>query len=215
LRAVVGREPADLPDGLPILHYGLFSRLPELPDRPLAERPATSGLPLAALICRAILAIAIAFEDGWPVSLAVDANVLQLLGGQGVRQRGLPSLSGVSKEAISMAAGFLQKRGLAEIAPDPAGGRSKQVRLTAAGQRAAQAGRDRLERIEAAWRERHGPDVIDRLRSGLEALVVAPGSPLLRGLQPYPDGWRAKVPPPQRLPRYPMVLHRGGFPDGS
>ena len=35
------------------------------------------------------------------------------------------------------------------------------------------------------------------------------------GLQPYPDGWRAKVRAPETLPHHPMVLHRGGFPDGS
>ena len=37
----------------------------------------------------------------------------------------------------------------------------------------------------------------------------------MRGLEPYPDNWRADVRPPQALPHYPMVLHRGGFPDGS
>ena len=46
------------------------------------------------------------------------------------------------------------------------------------------------------------------------------------GLQPYPDGWRARGPylrqttavlndPGAALPHYPMVLHRGGWPDGS
>lgn len=28
-------------------------------------------------------------------------------------------------------------------------------------------------------------------------------------------GWRASVRKPDTLPRYPIVLHRGGFPDGS
>jgi hypothetical protein len=35
------------------------------------------------------------------------------------------------------------------------------------------------------------------------------------GLEPYPDNWRTDVRPPQMLPHFPMVLHRGGFPDGS
>ena len=49
---------------------------------------------------------------------------------------------------------------------------------------------------------------------------------LALGLQPYPDGWRARGPylrqttavlndPGAALPHYPMVLHRGGWPDGS
>ena len=37
----------------------------------------------------------------------------------------------------------------------------------------------------------------------------------MHGLEPYPDGWRAKVPRSEVLPHYPTVLHRGGFPDGS
>ena len=32
---------------------------------------------------------------------------------------------------------------------------------------------------------------------------------------PPGDGWRAAVPKPETLPHYPMLLHRGGFPDGS
>jgi hypothetical protein len=32
---------------------------------------------------------------------------------------------------------------------------------------------------------------------------------------PYPENWRDSVRPPITLPHYPMVLHRGGYPDGS
>ncbi len=49
--------------------------------------------------------------------------------------------------------------------------------------------------------------MIRKLRERLENLVYDP--------RPYPDGWRAKVPKPATLPHFPMVLHRGGFPDGS
>ena len=46
------------------------------------------------------------------------------------------------------------------------------------------------------------------------------------GLEPYAGGWRASAPyvtrtqaviddPVSTLPHYPMVLHRGGWPDGS
>jgi hypothetical protein len=40
-------------------------------------------------------------------------------------------------------------------------------------------------------------------------------SRLFSGLDPYPEGWRARVIEPETLPHYPMVLHRGGYPDGS
>jgi hypothetical protein len=34
-------------------------------------------------------------------------------------------------------------------------------------------------------------------------------------MAPYPDGWRAQAKPATALPHYPMVLRRGGYPDGS
>jgi hypothetical protein len=55
------------------------------------------------------------------------------------------------------------------------------------------------------------------LRRPLEPLVGEPGaesSPLFLGLTPHPDGWRASVPALRTLPHFPMVLHRGGYPDG-
>ena len=72
--------------------------------------------------------------------------------------------------------------------------------------------------IEDAWQERFGSAGIRGLRQALDRLAAAPGgqpSPLWRGLEPYPGGWRASVRRPRTLPHFPMVLHRGGFPDGS
>jgi hypothetical protein len=92
------------------------------------------------------------------------------------------------------------------------------VRLTSKG-RIAQDGYFRLVGdIEQKWHGRLGKDSVDNLRESLERLdgdATARGSPLFRGLEPYPDGWRAAVPKREVLPDYPMVLHRGGFPDGS
>jgi len=53
--------------------------------------------------------------------------------------------------------------------------------------------------------------------STLQPLVGAAdsSSPLWHGLEPDPDGWRAAVRRPDTLPHYSMVLHRGGYPDGS
>jgi len=88
----------------------------------------------------------------------------------------------------------------------------------AKGREAQEAYRRLLAAIEKRWEARFGAEVIDRLRESLERLAGEPGaksSPLFRGLEPYPDGWRASKPRPETLPHYPMVLHRGGFPDGS
>jgi hypothetical protein len=55
---------------------------------------------------------------------------------------------------------------------------------------------------------RFGGDTIRELRELLAPLAVEAAAP-------YPDGWRAAVRKPDTLPHFPMVLHRGGFPDGS
>ncbi|HVW07667.1 MAG TPA: hypothetical protein VHC90_03750 [Bryobacteraceae bacterium] len=52
-----------------------------------------------------------------------------------------------------------------------------------------------------------------RLRELLEEIVGH--ADFWAGLTPYPDGWRAAMPAITVLPNYPMVLHRGGFPDGA
>jgi hypothetical protein len=72
--------------------------------------------------------------------------------------------------------------------------------------------------IEGRWLARFGKDDIRNLRKSLERLVGEPTaalSSLFRGLEPHPEGWRASVRKSDTLPHYPMVLHRGGYPDGS
>ena len=128
-------------------------------------------------------------------------------------------LTGVSKEANAMAVGFLGRHGFAEVVADPDALRGKVVRLTAKGQ-AAQAKYGRtLTVTEERWRARYGSEALATLRRTLEALAgdqpTGPGSHLFRAVTPYPDGWRARLRTPPTLPHYPMVLHRGGYPDGS
>ena len=107
------------------------------------------------------------------------------------------------------------------IEPVPAPDRGQRLRLTAKGRAAQQYAGKHISTVETDWHARFGTDadaeVVHALRSALEPLVGdgTASSPLVAGLQPYPDGWRAKVPKPAKLPHYPVVLHRGGFPDGS
>lgn len=220
LLALVRQIDVELPDCLPILGYGLFSRGPAPERRASAGREASVGarLPLSALLSRALLAFALEFERESDLSLAVCANVVRALDEKGVRVRDLPLLSGVSKESISMAMGILQKRRVALVEPESPASRAKVARLTPNGQQAQAAYRQLVTAIEERWQKRFGEDTIRNLREPLEQLVGEPTaqlSPLFRGLEPYPDGWRASVRRPERLPHFPMVLHRGGFPDGS
>jgi DNA-binding MarR family transcriptional regulator len=152
LSSLVGQCSADLPDCLPILGYGLFSRRPNrerrTPTQPAAQnsiQPATqpeaaSGhrLPLSALLSRALLEFAIEFERQSDISLAISANILRVLNEdeKGVRVRDLPLLTGVSKEAIRMALGFLEKKRMAIVGSDRAASRPKVILLTPQGRKA-------------------------------------------------------------------------------
>jgi methyltransferase (TIGR00027 family) len=216
LEAVAARPPAGLPDCLPILGYGLFSKVSE-DDGPnaVANRVAegeVAGLPVWALLSRVLLAFTAEFESQSPVSLAICADVLRMLTERGVRVRDIPQLAGVSRESVAMAMGILVKRGLATEGPDPAGGRWRVAALTRRGAVAQAAYHELVADIEDTWRDRFGADTVAGLRAGLERLPVPD---LLAGIEPDPAGWRAQVRRPDVLPHYPMVLHRGGYPDGS
>ena len=218
LLAVVGQLDPGLPDCLPILGPELLSRGPDpgLPPRPQDVDPA--GLPLSALLARVLLSFAVEYERESGQSLAVSANLLRVLDAEGTRLRDLPLLTGISKEAISWAMGVLTRARLAVEEPDPAVSRGKVARLTPRGIDAQRIHLEFLGALEQRWRERFTDDTVNALRHALEALATGPEGeppPLFFGLEPYPDNWRAAVRRPAILPYYPMVLHRGGYPDGS
>jgi hypothetical protein len=117
-----------------------------------------------------------------------------------------------------MGMGFLQKSGYLVVKAEMSGSRTKVVRLTAKGVEARDSYNVRLAETEKRWAANLASGDARMLRASLATLVgngTPDSSPLFRGLDPYPDGWRASVPKPQTLPHYPMVLHRGGYPDGS
>ena len=223
LEAVVDRLDPGLPDCLPILGFGLFSRLAGPRVGRARAGPAsavgveTGPLALPSLLAKVLLTIALEFEDGWPISLAASADILGVLDAEGQRLRDLPGRSGVSKEAIAMGLGVLTKAGLVELGRAPGEGRGQVARLTDLGRAAQAANAERLAAIEASLPARFGREAVDGLQTALDEVVrpSAARSPLFDGLLPDPDGWRASLPAPGRLPHFPMVLHRGGYPDGS
>jgi hypothetical protein len=217
LTAVASQFDVELPDCMPILKYGLWSEAPRR-RKPSPERPDLKELPLPALLARVLLGFALEFERESPVSLAICANVLRVIEDDGTAARDLPRLSGVSKEGLAMALGFLVKRGFAVVQPESPGSRMKRIRLKSEGVSAqSQYGRLALN-IERRWSERYGTMPIEGLRGVLERMAgdgTRKRSPLFAGLEPYAEGWRAALRGPETLPHYPMVLHRGGYPDGS
>jgi DNA-binding MarR family transcriptional regulator len=221
LQTVGGQLDASLPDCLPILGYGLLCDN-ILPAQRLMSvvlnGPEDSPLPLAALLAKTLLAFTRDFEREAGLSLAICANVLRLADHDRIASRDLPRLAGVSKEAIAMSVKFLEKTGYTVIETDPGGSRSKILHLTLKGRAALNRYHELIREIESRWMARHGEQTLLRLRASLERLAGLPAAPaqlLMSGMTPHTDGWRAGVPTPERLPHQPMVLHRGGFPDGS
>jgi hypothetical protein len=221
LCAVVRRIDFDLPDCLPILGYGLFSKGEDGELRALGSgiNQIGSSLPLPVLLSRVLLAFAIEFEREAAFSLAISANIVRALDEKGVWVRDIPLLTGVSKEAIAVVLDFLRKQGVALAGLDPSGKTKLQIaRLTPKGRAVQDEYHTLIGAIENRWQERFGAAAIRAIREPLERLFGEPTaqrSPLFQCLEPYSDGWRASVPKPNTLPHYPMVLHRGGFPDGS
>jgi hypothetical protein len=215
--SLTGLVRGDLPDCLPILGYGLLCRGPG----PGAGHDASGReLPFYTLLSRVLLAFALEYEAEAAVSLAISANLLRVLGPAGQPVRDLPALAGVSKEAISTAASYLQRSGYAVLEPAPPPGWGQHLRLTGKGAQAQQAYQDLPARIERRWADAGPPGHVTALRRQLERLMPGQepeaGRPsLVSGLEPPPGNWRAGAAPPRTLPHFPMVLHRGGFPDGS
>src|SRR6266566_4262116 len=215
LTGLVGLLDPGLPDCLPILGAALLSRGPDprLPPRP--DGTAPEAMPLSALLSRVLLSLAVEYEREAGLSLAVAANVLRVLGTEETRLRDLPALTGTSKESVRWALGILTRGDLAAEDPDPTASRGKVARLTPRGLDAQRLYHELTGEIERRWRDGFTPAVTAALRASLEPLAAGQPPPLFGGLEPYPDNWRAVVRRPDVLPHFPMVLHRGGYPDGS
>jgi hypothetical protein len=166
---------------------------------------------LSTLLARAILAMAIEFDARSSLSLATTQLLAPILA-EPTPMRDLPLRGGVSKEAIAIEVGRLERTGLATVSAP-----GKVVALTREGILAAEEAEDRRDELDEKWSARSSlPDV-------LAAIVT---QKLAEGLEPPSSGWRARSPylaqtratladPAAALPRFPMVSHRGGYPDGS
>ena len=232
LRAVGDQIEERLPDYLPVVRADFRA---DIRDVPVPTAVVDSDDDLSALLSRVLLAYTLEFERDSAVSLPIVANALRILGpdGSGVRLPDLPLAAGVSVEAIAMSVGWLVRHGYAVIEGDPTATRTtatrtKVARLTAKGRSVYQDCQRRRDAADRWWRTRFGDHRTDRLRLALDQLMARTDgrSRMGEGLRPYPDGWRAHKPylaqttavigdPGTGLPHYPMVLHRGGWPDGS
>jgi hypothetical protein len=199
--------PPGLPDCLPLLGYGLTA--PE----PIPGNPASGDASLQAMLARALLSLTLDFERATAESLAIGANLLRLVEDAGTRVKDLSVKAGVSNEAVAVMTGLLMRRGLAEITTT-AGARV--LTLTPDGRSARAAFFGAIQKAEDAWTMRYRVEGAADLRAALEAIVTSErGRAFLGGVLKPPEGWRATTKGAGNLPWQPMVLHRGGYPDGS
>jgi hypothetical protein len=215
LWSVVGNIETMLPNCMPIVGQGWATTVTA--TKGPSPRNA-SDLRLCALLARSLLAFAVPFERRADLSLAISANIVRVLDAEFERVRDVPLMSGVATEATRVALGYLDKRGYVEFKTDVTAGRGHIVRLTAKGLRAQTGYRRLISGIELRWRERFGAEAVDELRETLELLTIPTVNghpPLFEGIEPYANGWRAAGRSRQHLPHFPVVLHRGGFPDGA
>ncbi len=203
LRAALRPLAAPMPWSPPEVHPsdGFFTHVIEGP-------PAREEAPLVALMGQVLTALTLRQEKEAEVSLPVGSNFLRVIGTQALRTRDLPSLSGISKEAVGMGINYLGRRHLAELVP---GG---SVRLS-------DAGLDALDGFRA-----RAAGVKDRALQAALLAIVSQRQALAAGFVPPAGCWRGQKPylaqtqrlladPWAALPWQPMVLHRGGWPDGS
>jgi hypothetical protein len=205
LQPVIGGLDVELPEYLPIVD-GRNGMVAEIDER----AGATTAPHLSALLAQVLLAYTLDFERRSELSLPLAANFVRVLGKTGLDVRELPAAAGVSREATTMALNFLKKTGYVSV-------EAKLARLTAKGLKAQAAAPALHAELEREWKPQ-------RLRKAMARVLDQ--RRLAEGLHPYPDGWRARKryveqtnavldDPTGRLPHYPMVLHRGGWPDGS
>jgi hypothetical protein len=170
-------------------------------------------LPLSALLSQALVAFTIECDNEferqmphrtsnygstagrgagpWLVSMAMWWTCMRFVGEDGIT---VAELTRRARTGTTLP-GMLRWKYIS-VEPDPADPRPKPPRsdwvihATRAGRQAQEVWRPLTGVIEAGWVARYGEDTIA-------------------------GGWRASLRRPATLPHYPMVLHRGGFPDGS
>jgi DNA-binding MarR family transcriptional regulator len=216
LVAILQKADEALPDCLPIVGYAMTRSDQRFK---FELRDAAEGLaerPLPVLLAKVLLLFAREFEGESKMSLAICANVLRPVEADGTPVRELPRLAGVSKQSIAVAVNFLTSKGLAVEMKPPAGG-AKLLVLKPKGEVVRARYFKFTREIEARWKERFGAEVVEALRASLERMAGGSRgkSRLLECVKPYPEGWRAQVPEIAVLPHFPLVTHRGGYPDGS
>jgi hypothetical protein len=140
--ALATRAGVLMPDAIPVASANRVGAR-DWKDLPAGDLPEPSHARIPVLLSRALTAAQIAYEELSPLPMALTANTLRVIDGDGIAAARLHTLSGNPPEtAASQVTALTKGLGLAELVKDPAR-RAKAVRLTLAGS-AAQAEHARL-----------------------------------------------------------------------
>ena len=196
LRAIADELDPEAADSFPIIEG-------DKPRRKTAAKtsPKMTNLTLPRLMAKALVEFALEFDRYSVASLSITANILRVVGEEGVRVRDLPRLACLAKEGAALEMRIAERQGLASVES------GKLVKLTAKGCLGRDMYLEKAREVEEAWRRGFGRN----LRISLESLAPR----FLEGIVYYPDGWRSSIASLEGLPHFPMISHRGGYPDGS
>lgn len=138
----------------------------------VATRKNTPPRTLPALLTHALVAFTRDYEGSPDVPrLVVFSNMLRVIDDNGVDIKALPGLARISQRAVRVALRDLERDGWLTVKPVKKTKGLKIARLTAAGQRARDAGHAQIGSIEQDWPARYGKKRIGDLRAWLQALV--------------------------------------------
>lgn len=188
-----------LPEFFPLV--GFDRRLPALHEP--ASRPPTD-LGLLELLSQAVAAITYDFDARSDVSLGTCAAILRPLSTDPIPVRDLQTVTGIARKEWGSAMSQLERAGFATTGTMP-GTKVKTLALTAAGARLQESYPALLAKVESNFA--HG----EAVRAAAEPWVAD----ALGWTTPKLDCWRAKTKTPRALAHFPLVMHRGGYPDGS
>ena len=204
LEALVrGLRLTDLPQWLTGHYGGYAGQELEFSRGTPAAAPDEWPLPFSALLSQVLQGLALEYETDSPAPLSYSANVLRLLGEDGIRVSGLPERSGVAIEPLRVALRILAKRRFIAVGPEPGrgtiqAGAAARARTRRAGPVSRPAGRAR-GRLAAARRRRHARAAAHdprgdrhRARRRAGADVAGPRAPARELAQSRP---RARRPP--------------------
>ena len=152
--------------------------------------------------------------------LGVWANVLRVIGDDGLDLRDLGTRAILAKRAVRVVVRDLEAQGWLKVEKATNMRGPKVLRLTAAGQQARGSGERLAAAVEERWRRRHGAARIDGLRAALAAIADSIAVELPHYLTGYGPGdgaitggpYLAEEPGPPRIPargeEWPVVLRQ-------